>query len=106
MDAEPLEEIPSDRLLEQNPKTKNLQKLLEPSEARESLLQLAKEINSYPGINEFDEKRKLKRTPYQTSGNRPIFARNRYPNRSYRQFRPGGRNFPNVGGGRQFHRPQ
>ena len=69
---------------------KNLPKLLEPSEARESLLQLAKEINTYPGINEFDEKRKLKKTPYQTSGNRPVFARSRFPNRNYRPFRPSG----------------
>jgi len=67
---------------------------------------LAKEINSYPGINEFDEKQKFKRTPYQTSGNRPVFARNRYPNRNFRQNRPGGRNFPNASGGRQFRRPQ
>merc|ERR1712223_1363605 len=102
MDAEPLEGV---NLQEKN--FKNLPKLLEPSEARESLLQLAKEINTYPGINEFDEKRKLKKTPYQTSGNRPVFARNRFPNRNYRPFRPaGGRNFPNVGGGRQFRRPQ
>ena len=70
-------------------KSHNPQKLLEPQQARTTLLELAKEINSYPDIEEFDEKKKFKRTPYQTSGNRPVFARNRYPNRNFRQHRPG-----------------
>ena len=79
MDAEPLP-IPLDRL-EKDPK----------SQPRANLLELAQEINSYAGIEEFDERPKFKRTPYQTSGNRPIFARNpaRQPNRNFRQFRPG-----------------
>lgn len=57
------------------------------------LSNLVQEANSFPNIQEFDED--LKRTPYQTSGNRPIFSRNpgRYNsgnnNRNFRQFRQG-----------------
>lgn len=48
-----------------------------------TLKNLAKEANSYPGIEEFDEN--LKKMPYQTAGNRPI-VRLGYRNRNFRHF--------------------
>ena len=62
MDAEPLPPVLPEKRLEKSP----------------DLIELAKEVNSYPGIEEFDESsqnRQAHRTPYQTANNRPVYVR-------------------------------
>ena len=86
MDSDPLPpELPERRLLPE----KRIEKL-------PSLVELAKEAKTYPGIEEFDENQQnYKRTPYQTSNNRPIYTRS--PGRPQNRIpRPG------IGPGTEF----